>query len=183
MLVCSTPLLAPRIGLYTTSLVSLTDVLIGWRASDCDAPTHLLRFQINMGNTAPSPTWRASPTWHKQKAFPLPGTVALWVFWKSGEFPCLFQRPRTVLCSPTWDVKQSTTVQKFPEEKMPFVYVTLVTLVTLAMARYSPCLSEYVVRFKSDPLAAFSFRAQRGSDSKIAWNGWVGAQHFCNWTV
>ena len=25
-----------------------------------------------------------------------------------------------------------------------------------------------LVRFKSDPLAAFSFRAQRGSDSKIA---------------
>ena len=81
VLVCSTPLLAPRIGLYTASLVSLTDVLIGWRASDCDAPTQLWRIQINTGNTAPSPTWR------KQKAFPLPETVALWVFWKSREFP------------------------------------------------------------------------------------------------
>ena len=86
-LVCSTPLLAPRIGLYTASLVSLTDVLIDWRASDCDAPTQLLRIQINTGNTAPSPTWRTSPTWRKQKAFSLPGTVALWVFWKSREFP------------------------------------------------------------------------------------------------
>ena len=31
-----------------------------------------------------------------------------------------------------------------------------------------------LVRFKSDPLASFSFRAQRGSDSKIAWNHRVG---------
>ena len=89
--VCSTPLLAPHIGLYTTSLVSLTDVLIGWRASDCDAPTQLLSIQINTGNTAPSPTWRASPTWRKQKAFPLPETVALWVLWKSREFPAFFR--------------------------------------------------------------------------------------------
>ena len=80
-----------RTCLYTTSLVSLTDVLIGWRASDCDAPTQLLRIQINTGNTAPSPTWWASPTWRKQKAFPLPDTVALWVFWKSREFPAFFR--------------------------------------------------------------------------------------------
>ena len=37
-LVCSTPLQAPRIGLYTGSLVSLKDALIGWSASDYDAP-------------------------------------------------------------------------------------------------------------------------------------------------
>ena len=36
-----------------------------------------------------------------------------------------------------------------------------------------------IVRFKFDPLAAFSFRAQRGSDSKIAWNRGVGAQQKC----
>ena len=83
-LVCSTHLLALRIGLYTASLVSLTDVLIGWRVPDCDAPIRLLRIQINTGNIAPSPTWRVSPTWRKQKAFSLPGTVALWVFWKAG---------------------------------------------------------------------------------------------------
>ena len=35
---CSTPLLAPRIGLYTASFVSLKDALIGWSASDYDAP-------------------------------------------------------------------------------------------------------------------------------------------------
>ena len=91
VLVCSTPLLAPRIGLYTASLVSLTGVLIGWHASDCDAPPQLLRIQINMGNAAPSPTWRASTTWRKQKAFPLPGTIALWVLWKSREFPAFFR--------------------------------------------------------------------------------------------
>ena len=79
--------LAPCIGLYTASLVSLTDVLIGWRASDCDAPTQLLRIQINTGYTAPSPTWRASPTWRKQKVFPLPETVALFVLCKSRELP------------------------------------------------------------------------------------------------
>ena len=168
-IVCSTPLLAPRIGLFTASVVSLKDALIGWSASDYDAPIQLWRIQINTGYTLPSPTWRASPTWRKQKAFPLPGTATLWVFWKSREFPaffigrgqsyarrygtwnslqptllriqlntgntrrrqrderrqrdvnkrhflfqlkkqgipCLFQRPRTVLCSPTWDVKQS----------------------------------------------------------------------------
>ena len=79
-LVCSTPLLAPRIGLYTASLVSLKDALIGWSASDYDAPIQLWRIQINTGYTLPSPTWRTSPTWRKQKAFPLPGTAALWVF-------------------------------------------------------------------------------------------------------
>ena len=82
-LVCSTHLLAPCTGLYTASLVSLTDVLIGWRAPNYEVPIRLLRIQINTGNTAPSPTWRASPMWHKQKAFPLLGTVALWVFWKA----------------------------------------------------------------------------------------------------
>ena len=98
-LVCisSTPPLAPRIGLYTTSLVSLTDILIGWRASNCDTPTQLLRIQINTGNTAPSPTWRASPTWHKQKAFPLPETVALWVLWTRAVSDCLIRPlPATV---------------------------------------------------------------------------------------
>ena len=80
VLVCSTPLLALRIGLYTASLVSLKDALIGWSASDYDAPIQLWRIQINTGYTLPSPTWRASPTWRKQKAFPLPGTAALWVF-------------------------------------------------------------------------------------------------------
>ena len=86
-LVCSTPLLAPRIGLYTASVVSLKDALIGWSASDYDAPIQLWRIQINTGYTLPSPTWRASPTWRKQKAFPLPGTAALWVFKKFREFP------------------------------------------------------------------------------------------------
>ena len=90
-LVCSTPLLAPRIGLYTASLVSLKNALIGWSASDYDAPIQLWRIQINTGYTLPSPTWRASPTWRKQKAFPLPGTAALWVFWKSREFPAFFR--------------------------------------------------------------------------------------------
>ena len=90
-IVCSTPLLAPRIGLYTASLVSLEDALIGWSASDCDAPIQLWRIQINTEYTLPSPTWRASPTWRKQKAFPLPGTAALWVFWKSREFPAFFR--------------------------------------------------------------------------------------------
>ena len=36
-----------------------------------------------------------------------------------------------------------------------------------------------LVRFKSDPLAAFVFRAQRGSDSKDAWNRGVNAQQKC----
>ena len=36
-----------------------------------------------------------------------------------------------------------------------------------------------LVRFKTDPLAAFSFRAQRGSDSKIALNRGMGAQQKC----
>ena len=90
---------APRIGLYTASLVSLTDVLIGWCASDCDAPTHIVTYPNKHGEYPPSPTWRASPTWRKQKAFPLPVE-------KAGN-SLLFQRPRTVLCSPTWDVKQS----------------------------------------------------------------------------
>ena len=43
------------------------------------------------GNTAPSPMWWASPTWCKQKAFPLPGNVALWVFWKNMEFHAFFR--------------------------------------------------------------------------------------------
>ena len=90
-IVCSTPLLAPRIGLYTASLVSLKDTLIGWSAADYDAPIQLWRIQINTGYTLPSPTWRALPTWRKQKAFPLPGTAALWVFWKSREFPAFFR--------------------------------------------------------------------------------------------
>ena len=90
-IVCSTPLLAPRIGLYTASVVSLKDALIGWSASDYDASIQLWRIKINTGYTLPSPTWRASPTWRKQKAFPLPGTAALWVFWKSREFPAFFR--------------------------------------------------------------------------------------------
>ena len=80
-----------RICLYMASLVSLTDVLIGWPASDYDAPIWLLHIQINTGNTMPSSTWRASPTWRKQKAFPLLGTVAMWVFWKSRELPAFFR--------------------------------------------------------------------------------------------
>ena len=89
--VCSTPLLAPCIGLYTASVFSLKDALIGWCASDCDAPIQLLRIQINTGNTGPSPTWHPSPMWCKQKAFPFLGTVALWVFYKSREFPIFFR--------------------------------------------------------------------------------------------
>ena len=90
-LVCSTAQLAPRKGLSAASVVSLKDVLIGWHASDCDAPIRLWRIQINMGYTLPSPTWRASLTWRKQRAFPFPRTVALWVFWKSREFPAFFR--------------------------------------------------------------------------------------------
>ena len=85
ILVCSTPQLTPRIGLYTASVVSLKDALIGCRASNCDAPIQLLPIKIYTGNTAPSPTWR------KQKAFPFPGAVALWVFCKSREFPAFFR--------------------------------------------------------------------------------------------
>ena len=70
-LVCSSSQLALRIGLYTASLVSLTDVLIGWRASDCDASTHIVTYPNKHREYPPSPTWRASPTWRKQKAFPL----------------------------------------------------------------------------------------------------------------
>ena len=81
----TTPLLAPGISLYTAFVVSLKDALIGWRAPDCDAPIQLLRIQISTGNTVPSPTWR------KQKAFPFPGTVALWVFCKSREFLAFFR--------------------------------------------------------------------------------------------
>ena len=47
-IVCSTPLLTMRIGLYTASVVSLKDALICWRASDCDAPIQLLLIQIRM---------------------------------------------------------------------------------------------------------------------------------------
>ena len=72
VVVCSSSQLAPRIGLYTASLVSLTDVLIGWCASDCDAPTHIVTYPNKHGEYPPSPAWRASPTWRKQKAFPLP---------------------------------------------------------------------------------------------------------------
>ena len=83
-LVCSSSQLAPRIGLYAASLVSLTDVLIGWRASDCDASTHIVTYPNKHGEYPPSPTWRASPTWRKQKAFPLPVE-------KSREFPAFFR--------------------------------------------------------------------------------------------
>ena len=104
-IVCSTTKLAPHIGLYTASVVSLTEVLIGWRASDCDTPTQLLHIQINMGNTVPSLSWRASPMWRKQKAFPLPGTAALWVFWKGREFPAFFRgRGQSYACRHgTWN--------------------------------------------------------------------------------
>ena len=71
-LVCSSSQLAPRIGLYTASLVSLREFLIGWRASDCDAPTHIVTYPNKHEEYPPSPTWRASPTWRKQKEFPLP---------------------------------------------------------------------------------------------------------------
>ena len=70
--VCSSSQLAPPIGLYAASLVSLTGVLIGWRASNCDAPTHIVMYPNKHGEYPPSPTWRASSTWRKQKAFPLP---------------------------------------------------------------------------------------------------------------
>ena len=86
-----TPAGSAHIGLYTASVVSLKEALIGWSASDYDASIQLWRIKINTGYTLPSPTWRASPTWRKQKAFPLPGTAALWVFWKSREFPAFFR--------------------------------------------------------------------------------------------
>ena len=98
-LVCSSSQLAPRIGLYTASLVSLTDVLIGWCASDCDAPTHIVTYPNKHGEYPPSPTWRASPTWRKQKAFPLPVEKAgnSLLFSEAADSPMLA----------TWDVKQS----------------------------------------------------------------------------
>ena len=86
-----TPAGSAHLGLYTASVVSLKDALIGWSASDYDASIQLWRIKINTGYTLPSPTWRASPTWRKQNAFPLPGTAALWVFWKSREFPAFFR--------------------------------------------------------------------------------------------
>ena len=49
--------------------------------------------------------------------------------WKRQGIPCFCKIP---------------TVQQSPEKEMPFVYVTLVTDVTLATAQYSPCLFEYV---------------------------------------
>ena len=87
------------------SLVSLKDALIGWSASDYDAPIQLWRIQIYTGYTLPSPSWLASPTWCKQKAFPLPGTAALWVFWKSREFPAFFRGPWQSYARPhgTWN--------------------------------------------------------------------------------
>ena len=105
-LVCSTPLLAPRIGLYTASVVLLKDALIGWRASDYDAPIQLWRIQINTGYTLPSPTWSASPTWRKKTVSSSGDCCTVGILKKQG-IPWIFQRPRTVLCSPTWDVKQS----------------------------------------------------------------------------
>ena len=92
--------LAPRIGLYTASLVSLTDVLIGWCASDCDAPTHIVTYPNKHGEYPPSPTWRASPTWRKQKAFPLPVE-------KEGN-SLLFSEAADSPMLATWDVKQSS---------------------------------------------------------------------------
>ena len=90
-LVCSTPLLTLCISLYTASVVSLKTALIGWRASDCDASIQLLHIQTNTRSTLLLSTWRPSPTWRKQKIFPFPGTVALWVFYKSREFPAFFR--------------------------------------------------------------------------------------------
>ena len=86
-LVCSTPLLVLRTRLYTASVVSLTDRRSDWltcvRLIQLWHANPLLHIQIN---TVPSPVWRASLMWRKEKAFPLPGTAALWVFWKR-EFP------------------------------------------------------------------------------------------------
>ena len=86
-LVCSTSLLAPRIGLYTAYVISLKDTLIGWSASDYDASIQLWHWVY----TLLWPMWRVSSTSRKQKAFPLPGTAALWLFWKSREFPAFFR--------------------------------------------------------------------------------------------
>ena len=82
---CSTPLLALRIGLYTASLVSLTDVLIGssiwlW----CTNPIVTYPNKHRECRAVANMTSVTNMT--QQKAFPLPGTIALWVFWKSREF-------------------------------------------------------------------------------------------------
>ena len=49
--------------------------------------------------------------------------------WKRQDIPCLFKIP---------------TVQQSAETEMPFVYVTLATHITLAMAGYTPCLFRYI---------------------------------------
>ena len=113
-LVCSSSQLAPRIGLYTASLVSLTDVLIGWCASDCDAPTHIVTYPNKHGEYPPSPTWRASPTWRKQKAFPLPVE-------KAGN-SLLFSEAANSPMLATWDVKQSSGYQWKLSPRLPRLF-------------------------------------------------------------
>ena len=55
--------------------------------------------------------WCASLTWSKQKAFPLPGTFALWVSKKSREVSAFFRgHGRSYARRPTWDVKQSNVL-------------------------------------------------------------------------
>ena len=56
---------------------------------------------------------------------------------------------------------------------------TITALVTLSTGRQNLRLQKNLVRLKSYPLSAFTFRAQRGSDSKIAWNRGVGVQQKC----
>ena len=69
----------------TKQIVCSTSQPAVWHASECDTPTQMWRIQISTGNTLPLPTWC------KQKAFPFPGTGALWVFWKRREFPAFFR--------------------------------------------------------------------------------------------
>ena len=98
-LVCSTPQLAPRIGLYTASVVSLKDALIDWRSSDCDAPIKFLCIQINTGNAVPLPTWYLSPSWHDQKAFPFSGDrCTVGIFPKAGNRLVSLMRAPLVAC-------------------------------------------------------------------------------------
>ena len=70
-----------------------------WRANP--EPT-LSRIQINTGNTRRRQRDERGQRDVNKRHF-------LFRLKKQG-IPCLFQRPRTVLCSPTWDVKQSTVL-------------------------------------------------------------------------
>ena len=128
------PLLTPRIGLYTVSVVSLKDALIGWRASNCDTPIQLLRIQINTGNTVPSPMWCPSPTWRKQKAYYLfRGLLHCGYFAKAGN-SLAFQRARTVLCSLTYGRWNSLGCLGIPSSRDCFFFLSYTISVCISIS-------------------------------------------------